>query len=150
MAPYLPWLGLHLDILLAGSKHELVISAMERDSWYASTAEMRRRARGHQLVDATVWPHQSTVGLSSSQQLSWRRNAAVACRPVAASHSVQDAAVDIFAQYVSPGPPSDDSYGGSGPGPCGYPFTSFPKIAHWSPSHCKLTSAGSWAGSQLA
>merc|ERR1719440_812403 len=39
-AMYLPWRGSHLVIMLAGSKHELVISATERDSWYAFSAEM--------------------------------------------------------------------------------------------------------------
>merc|ERR1711871_975556 len=39
-AMYLPWRGSHLVIMLAGSKHELVISATGRDSWYAFSAEM--------------------------------------------------------------------------------------------------------------
>merc|ERR1719398_376282 len=39
-AMYLPWRGSHLVIMLAGSKHELMISATERDSWYAFSAEM--------------------------------------------------------------------------------------------------------------
>merc|ERR1712010_175511 len=39
-AMYLPWRGSHLVIMLAGSKHEFVISATERDSWYAFSAEM--------------------------------------------------------------------------------------------------------------
>merc|ERR1712054_602458 len=32
-AMYLPWRGSHLVIMLAGSKHALVISATESDSW---------------------------------------------------------------------------------------------------------------------
>merc|ERR1712146_346798 len=39
-AMYFPWRGSHLVIMFAGSKHELVISATERDSWYAFSAEM--------------------------------------------------------------------------------------------------------------
>ena len=37
---YLPCLGSHLAIMLAGSKTELVISATESCSWYAFSAEM--------------------------------------------------------------------------------------------------------------
>merc|ERR1712216_1077480 len=39
-AMYFPWRGSHLVIMLAGSKHELVISATESGSWYAFSAEM--------------------------------------------------------------------------------------------------------------
>merc|ERR1719164_211455 len=39
-AMYLPWRGSHLDIIDAGSKAALVISATESCSWYAFSAEM--------------------------------------------------------------------------------------------------------------
>ena len=39
-AIYLPCLGSHLAIILAGSNEELVISATESYSWYAFSAEI--------------------------------------------------------------------------------------------------------------